>query len=115
MSKSTMPLEKTISLLFDPKTRNLATTLLIEIKNRQDTNNPYKSNEYQQFCKKYGFEQSTYYSVLSKLREYGIVYKSGGHHEGVYRINSYFIFQLLKEWMEFLGVEYSNPLKKLYR
>ncbi|MEM3874691.1 MAG: hypothetical protein QXU45_06125 [Candidatus Bathyarchaeia archaeon] len=111
MSKSNMPLEKTISLLFDPKTRNLAITLLMEIRNRQNTENPYKSKEYVEFCKRHGFQQTQYYSVLSKLRDYGIVYKTGGHHEGVYRINSYFIFQLLKEWMEFLGVEYSNPLK----
>jgi len=109
MSKTSMVLEKTISLLFDPKTRVVAQTLLTEIRNRQNTGNPYLADEYMEFCKKYGFELSTYYSVLSKLREYGLVMKTGGHHKGCYKINSHFIFQILKEWLEFLGVEYGKP------
>lgn len=109
MSKSNIPLEKTISLIFDPKTRNVARMLLTEIRNRQNTDNPYHADEYGEFCKEHGFEQSTYYSVLSKLREHGIVMKTGGHHKGVYRINSYFIFQLLRELLDFVGVEYRKP------
>jgi Cdc6-like AAA superfamily ATPase len=104
-----MVLEKTISMLFDPKTRILAQTLLTEIRNRQDTDNPYKADEYQEFCKKHGFSQNQYYTILSKLRDVGIVRKYGGHHEGAYAINSHFILQLLKEWLEFLGAEYGEP------
>jgi len=110
MSETSMVLEKTVSLLFEPKTRKLAQILLTEIRNRQETNNPYKADEYQDFCKKYGFSQTQYYTVLSKLRDFGLVRKYGGHHEGCYAVNSHFILQLLKEWLSFLGANYEKPI-----
>jgi len=103
-------LKKTLSLLFrTEETRKIALALLTEVRNRQNIENPYSSAEYHEFCKKNNFSEASYQSVLSILRENGLLVKSGGHHEGKLEINTYFVQQLLIELFEFLNAKYKNP------
>ena len=109
MSEPSM-LDKTISLLFRTReTQRIALKLLMTIRNRQIAGKPYTADEYHEFCKEHGFSEQTYQGVLSKLRQHGIVQKKGGHHAGRITLNTYFVFQLLQEWNEFLGVGYAKP------
>jgi len=109
MSKPNM-LDKTLKLLFrTTETQRIAQILLVEIRDRQNAGKPYTADEYHNFCKLKGIEEQKYQSVLSKLRQAGLVVKKGGHHAGTITLNSHFILYLLKEWNEFLGVEYGKP------
>ena len=76
-------LEKTLELLFrTAKTRKIALALLREVRDRQNTENPYSAEEYHRFCEKHNFKESSYQSVVSTLRNCGLLVKSGGHLEG---------------------------------
>ena len=79
--------------------------LLREVRDRQSTENPYTSDEYHEFCKKHNFNEASYQSVLSTLRNCGLLAKSGGHHVGRYDINYAFVLELLIELYEFLGAK----------
>ena len=103
-------LEKTLSLLFrTQETRNIALALLREVRDRQNTADPYTSDEYHEFCRKHNFKETSYQTVLATLRNSGLLVKSGGHHGGRYDINYDFPLELASELFEFLGAKYKNP------
>ena len=103
-------LEKTLALLFRThETRKIALTLLVEVRNKQTTENPYTSDEYHKFCREHEFKESSYQSVVSTLRNCGLLVKSGGHHGGRYDINYYFPLELAGELYEFLHAKHKNP------
>ena len=109
MSKTIM-LDRTLKLLFrTTETQRIAKILLTEIRDRQNAGDPYTADEYHQFCKLKGIDEQKYQTALSKLRKAGLVVKKGGHHAGRITLNSHFILYLLKEWNEFLGVQYGKP------
>lgn len=95
----------TLELLFPRKEkhRKLALTILLEIRNRQFTLSKYNSSEYHDFCRKHAIKESDYSYVLSILRDYRLVLKKGGHHEGEYTVSTEFWDGLLKELHDFLG------------
>ena len=99
-------LEKTLALLFRThETRKIALTLLVEVRDRQTTENPYSAEEYHDFCRGHGFKESSYQNVVSTLRNCGLLVKSGGHHGGRYDINYSFALDLSSELYEFLGAK----------
>ena len=103
-------LEKTLLLLFrTQETRKIALTLLREVRERQNTADPYTSDEYHEFCRKHNFKESSYQSVVSTLRNCGLLVKSGGHHGGRYDINYHFPLELASELFKFLGAKHKNP------
>jgi len=103
-------LEKTLALLFrTQETRKIALALLTEVRNRQNSKNPYSAEEYHKFCKDHNFKESSYQSVVATLRNCGLLVKSGGHHGGRYDINYHFVLKLAGELFKFLGVRYKNP------
>lgn len=103
-------LKKTLSLLFrKEETRRIALTLLMEVRDRQKTENPYTSDEYHEFCRKHNFKEASYQSVLSTLRNCGLLLKSGGHHGGRYDIDCFFVVDLIRELFKFLSVKYKDP------
>ena len=103
-------LEKTLRLLFrTQETRRIALTLLIQVRDRQNAENPYTSDEYHEFCKKHEFKESSYQNVVATLRNCGLLVKSGGHHGGRYDINYHFALELASELFQFLGARYTNP------
>lgn len=102
-------LEKTLALLFrTQETRRIALTLLMEVRDRTNTENPYTSDEYHEFCKEHNFKESSYQSVVSTLRSCGLLVKSGGHHGGRYDINYHFALELAGELFQFLGAKYKS-------
>lgn len=102
-------LEKTLALLFrNDKTIRIALAILTEVRNRQNTQNPYTSDEYHKFCENNNFKESSYQNVVSTLRNCGLLVKSGGHHGGRYDINYHFPLKLASELFEFLGAKYKN-------
>ena len=103
-------LQKTLALLFRThETRRIALTLLVEVRDRQTTENLYTSDEYHKFCEKHEFKESSYQSVVSRLRNCGLLVKSGGHHGGRYDINYRFPLELASELYEFLGAKHKAP------
>jgi hypothetical protein len=103
-------LEKTLSLLFrNDKTIGIALAILTEVRDRQDTVNPYSAEEYHDFCRNHGFKESSYQNVVSTLRNCGLLVKSGGHHGGRYDINYHFPLELADELFKFLGAKCKNP------
>ena len=102
-------LEKTLSLLFrTQETRRIALTLLVEVRDRQTTENPYTSDEYHKFCREHSFKESSYQSVVATLRNNGLLVKTGGHHGGRYDINYHFPLELASELFQFLGAKYKS-------
>lgn len=53
--------------------------------------------------------EQPYQNVLSRLREHGLLVKSGGHHEGRLDINYAFVLKLTSELFAFLDAKYKNP------
>ena len=103
-------LKKTLALLFrNDKTVGIALAILTEVRDRQDTENPYSAEEYHDFCGRHGFKESSYQSVVSTLRNCGLLVKSGGHHGGRYDINYHFPLELASELYEFLHARHRNP------
>lgn len=98
-------LVNTLEILFprQEKHRKLALIILLEIRNRQYTSSKYNSTEWKEFCKKHSIKEHTYQTVLSTLRDWGLVLKKGGHHEGEFTISTEFWDSLMKELHEFLG------------
>ena len=98
-------LVNTLKILFprQEKHRKLALIILLEIRNRQYTSNKYNSAEYHEFCKKHSIKEYNYQTVLSALKDKGLVIKKGGHHEGEYTISTDFWDVLMKELHEFLS------------
>jgi len=98
-------LTNTLEILFprQEEHRKLALIILLEIRNRQYTSNKYNSAEYHDFCKKHGIKEYNYQTVLSTLKDKGLVIKKGGHHEGEYTISTDFWDSLVKELHKFLG------------
>lgn len=102
-------LEKTLALLFrTQETRKIALALLKEVRSRQTTADPYTSDEYHEFCRKHNFKESSYQSVVSTLRNCGLLVKSGGHYGGRYDINYHFPLDLASELFQFLGAKYKS-------
>ena len=102
-------LEKTLSLLFrTQETRKIALALLREVRERQNTADPYTSDEYHEFCRNHDFKESSYQTVVSTLRNCGLLVKSGGHHGGRYDINCHFPLELASELFEFLGAKHKK-------
>ena len=99
-------LEKTLALLFRThETRKIALTLLMEVRDRQTSEDPYSAEEYHDFCKNHGFKESSYQNVVSTLRNCGLLVKSGGHHGRRYDISYSFALDLSSELYEFLGAK----------
>jgi len=99
-------LKKTLALLFrNDKTVGLALAILTEVRDRQDTENPYSAEEYHKFCREHKFKESSYQNVVSTLRNCGLLVKSGGHHGGRCDINYRFALDLSSELYEFLGAK----------
>ena len=98
-------LTNTLQILFPRKEeyRELTLTILLEIRNRQHTENKFNAKEWREFCKKVGCKEEHYQYVLSTLKHKGLVIKKGGHHEGEYTISTDFWDGLLKELHEFLS------------
>jgi len=65
----------------------------------------YTAKEWKEFCQRVGCKKEEYQYVLSNLREWGLVLKKGGHHEGQFTVSTEFWDSLLKELHEFLGGE----------
>lgn len=106
-------LEKTLKLLFRTQdTQRIALVLLTEIRDRQNTENPYTSDEYHELCKKHNFSEQSYQNVLNTLREHELLIKTGGHHGGRYDINYSFVSRFASELFEFLGAKYKKEDKK---
>jgi len=102
-------LEKTLALLFRTReTRKIALALLVEVRDRQTSQNPYSAEEYHGFCLGHGFKESSYQNVVSTLRNCGLLVKSGGHHGGRYDINYRFPLKLTSELYKFLGAKHKN-------
>jgi hypothetical protein len=102
-------LEKTLALLFrTQETRKIALALLTEVRDRQNTENPYSAEEYHDFCRRHDFKESSYQNVVSTLRNCGLLVKSGGHHGGRYDINYHFPLELAGELFKFLGAKYRH-------
>ena len=102
-------LEKTLRLLFRThETRKIALALLREVRDRQNTENPYTSDEYHKFCREHECKESLYQSVVSTLRNCGLLVKSGGHHGGRYDINYAFVLELAGELYKFLNAKYKS-------
>jgi hypothetical protein len=103
-------LEKTLALLFRThETRKIALILLVEVRDRQTSENPYSAEEYHDFCRGHGFKESSYQNVVSTLRNYGLLVKSGGHHGGRYDISYHFPLELASELYHFLHARHRNP------
>ena len=103
-------LKKTLSLLFrNDKTVGIALAILTEVRDRQNSENPYSAEEYHEFCREHNFKESSYQNVVSTLRNCGLLVKSGGHHGGRYDINYDFPLELASELFEFLHAKYKNP------
>ena len=103
-------LEKTLSLLFrTQETRNIALAILREVRDRQNTADPYTSDEYHEFCKIHNFKESSYQSVVATLQNCGLLVKSGGHHGDRYDINYHFVLESASELYEFLHAKYKSP------
>lgn len=103
-------LEKTLALLFrNDKTVGIALAILTEVRDRQNSENPYSAEEYHEFCREHNFKESSYQNVVSTLRNCGLLVKSGGHHEGKFYVNYHFPLELASELYEFLHAKYKNP------
>ena len=103
-------LKKTLALLFrNDKTVGIALALLTEVRDRQNTENPYTADEYHDFCREHNFKEESYQNVLKTLRDSGLLVKSGGHHGGRYDINYHFPLELASELYKFLNAKYKNP------
>ena len=91
-------LSNTLEFLFPRKEeyRELALTILLEIRDRQYTENKFNAKEWRDFCKKVGCKEEHYQYVLSTLKHKGLVIKKGGHHEGEYTISTEFWDGLLR-------------------
>jgi hypothetical protein len=102
-------LEKTLSLLFrTQETRKIALALLMEVRDRQTSGNPYTSDEYHKFCMDHCIKESSYQGVVATLRNCGLLVKSGGHHGGRYDINYAFVLELAGELYKFLNARYKS-------
>ena len=87
-----------------PDKVKLAEIWLKEVRERQSTNNPFKDSEWKRFCDEHGFTQWTYSSTINMLKQMGMVVKE----KRVWRLSSLWLIELMKEWNEWLGVEYTK-------
>jgi len=97
-----MVLDKILKICFvkSPESRKIALELLIEVKKRQDTDNPYTSTDMHEFCRKHGFSEGKYSDMLSVLVSRGLIHREKGTR--IFRIDYTFIHQLEDEFMDFL-------------
>ena len=68
------------------------------LKLRQRTGEIFKATEREVFCKVKHIPLTVYDNVLMNLKRYGLVKKEGNH----LLLDDDFIFDLLREWVEFL-------------
>lgn len=97
MSKAKL---KTLLLLTFRKeqTRVVAYEILQTLKLRQRIGKVFKATEREAFCNEKGISPTVYDNVLMNLKRYGLVRKEGSS----LLLDDSFIFDLLKEWVEFL-------------
>ena len=91
---------KTLLLLTFRKeqTQVVAFQILEMLKLRQRIGKTFKATEREAFCNGKGISPTVYDNVLMNLKRYGLVRKEGNY---LYLDDS-FVFDLLKEWVEFL-------------
>ena len=88
-----------LSLTFrKEQTRVVAFQILQMLKLRQRTGEIFKATEREVFCKVKHIPLTVYDNVLMNLKRYGLVRKEGQY----LLLDDSFIFDLLKEWVEFL-------------
>jgi len=92
-------LKNTLNLIFDSEDRKeIAHWLLVEVKNRQRSTEPYLDSDGQKFCSERGYSYSIYSQVLVIIKKHGLV-KKIGH---TILLSDEFIEQLDSEWRKFL-------------
>lgn len=95
-------LDKTLGLIFRTvKKREKALLILTEMRNRKQTN-PYRAEEYHDFCKKHEMKEEHYQSILSVLKDKGLIVKVGKLQTGYFKLSNQFIFSLLGEFFNFI-------------
>jgi hypothetical protein len=95
-----------LDLLFESETyKEIAYNFLNHVKKRSRNGNPYNGNEWKEYCKQNNIPISVFYSVVRKLRRYGLIVKEGGHHNGSYRLGSTEALykKLSDEWIKFIS------------
>ena len=96
---SKVRLKTLLSLTFrKEETRVVAFQILEMLKLRQRIGRTFKANERESFCNEKGIPVTVYDNVLMNLKRYGLVRKKGQF----LLLDDNFIFDLLKEWVEFL-------------
>ena len=99
LSLSKVRLKILLSLTFrKEQTRVVAFQILQMLKLRQRTGEIFKATEREVFCKVKHIPLTVYDNVLMNLKRYGLVRKEGQY----LLLDDSFIFDLLKEWVEFL-------------
>lgn len=77
---------------------------LKEVFVRQSTDNPFKDSEWRRFIEEHGFTYHTYNETINVLKQAGLIFKE----KRVWRLNSLWLVELMKEWNEWLGVKYKE-------
>jgi hypothetical protein len=96
---SKMKLKKLLNLTFrKEQTRVAAYEILQNLKLRQRIGKPFKATERERFCDEKSIASTVYDNVLMNLKRYELVRKE----DGFLLISDEFIFDLLKEWQNFL-------------
>lgn len=96
---SKVKLKKLLSLTFrKEQTRIVAFQILEMLKLRQRIGKTFKATEREAFCNEKHIPLTVYDNVLMNLKRYGLVRKEGRF----LLLEDSFVFDLMKEWVEFL-------------
>ena len=99
LSLSKVKLKTLLSLTFrKEQTRVVAYQILEMLKLRQRRGETFKATEREAFCNQKHISPTVYDNVLMNLKRYGLVRKEGQF----LLLDDEFIFDLLREWIEFL-------------
>ena len=96
---SKVKLKTLLSLTFrKEQTRVVAYKILQTLKLRQRRGEMFKATEREAFCNEKHIPLTVYDNVLMNLKRYGLIRKEGSS----LLLDDSFVFDLLKEWVEFL-------------
>lgn len=99
MSLSKVKLKTLLLLTFrKEQTRVVAYEILQTLKLRQRIGKTFKATEREVFCNEKHIPLTVYDNVLMNLKRYGLARKEGHY----LLLDDSFVFDLLKEWVEFL-------------
>ena len=90
------------TLLHMPEKIKMAEIWLKEVFERQSTNAPFQDSEWERSIKEHGFTYHTYNTTANVLKDVGLVSKD----RGVWKLNSLWLVELMKEWNQWLGIEF---------